>query len=131
PLLPSYRAGKYGDWTCEPTGEQGFSAGYFLPTTKQYPGWMFKKNGKIWMSLTRMETESHLPHIAAATGHTVVAGLGMGFYLYNILRKPDVTKVTVLEKDSRVVRLLDKVSNWRKWNGIEKLNLVMTDATVY
>jgi len=132
PHLPAYKAGKHGNWSCQPTPVMKYlTAGYFLPHRTQPRGWMFKRNGNVWMSLTKMETESQLPMIAAAKGHTVIAGLGMGFVLYNILVKPEVTKVTLLEIDREVVALMDYVSDWRSWPGREKLTLVMGDAKAF
>lgn len=131
PELPTYKAGSFGQWRSERTPPLKYVPGYFMTAPEQQPGWRFSRGKKIWMSLTRMEVESHMPHIAAATGHTVIAGLGMGFMLYNVLLKPEVTKVTVIEKDREVIALMDKVSNWRKWSGHEKVNLVIGDATTY
>lgn len=132
PELPKYKAGKFGRWSSEATPRLAHTAGYFIPHKLQPPGWMFKHNDTIWMSLTRMEIESHMPHIAAAHGHTVIAGLGMGFVLYNVLKKPEVTKVTLLEKDREVVGLMNKVTRWHSWPGAkQKLKLVVGDATAY
>lgn len=126
PQLPKYRAGQHGVWRCERTRKlDGWTTGYFRLHPVQEPGWMIKKRNTIWMSLAAMERESQMPHIAAASGHVVVAGLGMGFVTYNIARKPDVTKVTVLERDRRVVELMDRISNWRSWPKVE---LVIGDA---
>lgn len=129
PKIPSYQKGSYGSWKCKPTPTLRDSIGYFLPHAEQAPGWMITRNGAIWMSLTKMETESHMPHIAAAHGHVVICGLGMGFVLYNMLRKYEVTKVTVIEKDFEVGKLMDHVSNWGHWEGRDKLNIRIQDAT--
>lgn len=130
PKIPAYRAGSVGKWRCRPTPKMDhLTTGYFLAHKVQAPGWMFTRSGTIWMSLTKMEIESQMHHIAAAHGHTVIAGLGMGFVLFNILAKPEVTKVTLLEIDPEVVALMDRVTDWRKWPGVEKLTIVMGDAT--
>jgi hypothetical protein len=104
------------------------TTGYFRLHETQEAGWMIKKRGTIWMSLAAMERESHMPHIAAAKGHVVVAGLGMGFVTYNLSRKPEVTKVTVVERAAAVVALMDRISNWRSWPKIE---LVVGDALTW
>ena len=131
PLIPPYRAGRFGRWTSKRTPELGSSAGYFVPHKSQSRGWMFQRDGETWMSLTRMEVESHMPHLAAMRGHVVIAGLGMGFALYNALANPAVTRVTVLESDPDVPRLLDRASSWRRWPGRDRLRIVMGDATEY
>jgi len=81
-----------------------------------------------WMSLTPMELESNMPHIAAARGTVVVAGLGMGFFVYNILRKPEVTRVVVLEKDANLVTLFIKTIRRNHWRHLDKFELVLGDA---
>jgi hypothetical protein len=132
PRIPAYQKGAYKRWACLPTPRMSrHTAGYFFLHRTQPRGWMFKKDGVIWMSLTAMETESQTPMIAAAQGHTVIAGLGMGFVLYNIAAKPEVTRVTLLELDPDVVALMDRVTSWRHWPGSEKVTLVMGDATQY
>jgi hypothetical protein len=132
PELPDYKPGNLGRWACLPTPSLTRpTTGYFLPHQRQAPGWMFTRSQKIWMSLTQMEIESQAPMIAAAYGHTVIAGLGMGFALYNIAKKPEVTRVTLLEIDTEVIGLLDKVSDWRNWPGTDKVELLIGDARVY
>lgn len=132
PELPEYRAGSVGPWSIGRTPAMKMTAGYFLPAVNQPRGWVIKYEGKnVWMSLTRMEIESHMPHLAAAHGHTVVMGLGMGFALYNIAKNPRVTKVTLVEKSLDIVRLLDKTTKWRQWPGSEKVELVIADALGY
>jgi hypothetical protein len=124
--LPAYRAGRHRNWTCERVPAFAkLSPGYFRLHRYQPPGWMIKRKNVIWMSLTAMEQESHMPHVAVATGHVVVAGLGMGMVTYNLARKPEVLSVTVVEKDPSVVALMDKISDWRSW---PKVTLVRGDA---
>lgn len=129
PELPRYRAGQYGAWSCKRTPKLNrTTTGYFRFHRTQQSGWMITKNRTIWMSLAAMECESHMPHIAAARGHVVVAGLGMGFVTFNIMRKPEVTKVTVLERDREVIKLMDQITDWRSWPKVE---LVEGDALAY
>lgn len=131
PLVPAYRAGRFGRWTSSRTPAIPNSAGYFIPHRTQPAGWMFQRDGATWMSLTRMEIESHMPHLAAMRGRVVIAGLGMGFALFNALWNPAVTHVTVLESDPDVPRLLDRASDWQSWPDCGKVRLVMGDATEY
>jgi hypothetical protein len=44
---------------------------------------------RTWMSSARDEVDSQTPHVAAAFGHTVLMGAGMGIALFNLLSKPD------------------------------------------
>jgi len=135
PLVPDYKRVSIGRWKCEPTPEGTRIMGYFRPHNYAPSGWMFTQkvdnNWLKWMSLTPMELESHMPHIAAARGTVVVAGLGMGFYVYNIIRNPKVTRVVVLEKDKAVVNLWKRAINPEEWHGFRKVELVMGDALDY
>jgi hypothetical protein len=114
---------------------KGAMPGYYTPDVFKgsVPALKRREHGKdiVWMSLTLMERESHMPHIEAATGHVLVMGLGMGMYLYNIIRKPDVTKVTVLERDPQVLQLLQQASDYLTWPGIEKVTVVTADALTW
>jgi len=135
PLIPTYQRRSIGKWKCEPTPDGHRIMGYWRPHNYVPPGWMFlqklKNNWIVWMSTTPMELESHMPHIAAAKGTVVVAGLGMGFYLYNILRKPEVTRVIVLEKDKSVGRLFAHSIRIPDWHGFDKADIVFGDALDY
>jgi hypothetical protein len=132
--VPTYKEGKFGRWTMGKT--HGMMPGYFTMSLKTNDTWALKHRERfkgemtdvVWMSITPMEQESHMLHIAAAHGHTVVMGLGMGMYLYNIIQKEEVRQVTVIEKDSQVIELLPKVSDFDNWPGIEKVRVVNADA---
>jgi hypothetical protein len=62
-----------------------------------------ERNGNTWMSITPMELESHITHVLEATGDVLVGGLGMGYYITQIVSKPDVKSVIVIEKDMEVI----------------------------
>jgi spermidine synthase len=64
------------------------------------------RDGSIVMSDTPDEIRDHLPAIRKASGRCLVAGLGLGMVALAMLRKPEVEKVTVLEVDPDVVRLV-------------------------
>jgi hypothetical protein len=84
-----------------------------------------------WMSTARNEIESQAPHVAAAYGHVVVMGAGMGVALYNILGKPEVTRVTQIERDPRVIDLLHQAASFEEWPGSDKLEIQIVDAFDY
>lgn len=83
---------------------------------------------RLWMSLSPLELESHALHIAAAHGKVLVAGLGMGMYLFNILRKPEVTEVHVLESDPSVILAFFQFAKPETWEGWEKVSIHCCDA---
>lgn len=58
---------------------------------------------KTWMSLTPWEMWTCRPGVQAATGHVVLAGLGMGWMLSEIVKKPTVKSVTVVEKNESLM----------------------------
>ena len=60
----------------------------------------------VVMSDTRMEALTNKPCISAAKGRVLVHGLGMGFLLENILRKPEVSYVRVIEIDPDLITLV-------------------------
>lgn len=60
----------------------------------------------LMMTDTPMERRSNLEVIRRARGHVLVAGLGLGMILHPILKTPEVTRVTVVEKYGDVIRLV-------------------------
>ena len=86
---------------------------------------------QTWMSNARDEVDSQTPHIAAASGHTVLMGAGMGIALYNMLSRTDVTRVTLVERDSLVIDLLRQSTDFERWPGIGKLRIEIADALAY
>ncbi len=56
-----------------------------------------------WMSFTPMEFFSLRPGTKLAKGHTIVAGLGMGYQLEQVCKKRSVTKVTLIELEQELV----------------------------
>lgn len=57
----------------------------------------------IWMSIVPMELWTQASGIQASTGHVVLGGLGMGWLLRQIAKKPTVKKITVIEKDKGIL----------------------------
>lgn len=59
--------------------------------------------GSVWMSFTPLEFFTLRPGTKLARGHTIVAGLGMGYQLEQVCKKKSVTKVTLIEIDQELV----------------------------
>lgn len=59
--------------------------------------------GTLFMSLSRMEIESHFMPIHLANGIVGVGGLGLGYYVKSILDKDSVKSVTVYETNKDVI----------------------------
>ena len=131
--LPPYKIGTFGRWQVRRT-KPHIAAGFYLPREMNGLGYaLFRKErgqwGRHpWMSFTKMEEQSHMAHIYSAHGVCVVAGLGMGMYLYNIIAKHEVTSVIVIEKDQHVIDLFLAVAEPEKWPGWDKVKIVCADV---
>lgn len=64
-----------------------------------------QKDGDVWMSLAPLEIESQVIAVAAASGHVVIMGLGMGWVAAECACRAEVTAVTVVERDPDVIAL--------------------------
>ena len=107
--LPHYRDGSWGEWSMSVM---------LLPAARGYWGTTYATLGcavlsgpvrgdsATWMSIVPMEIESQEIGIAAASGHTVVLGLGMGWAAANVALNPAVDRVTVVERDADVIAMI-------------------------
>lgn len=66
------------------------------------------RNGYTIMSNTPAEVNDHIKFIRAAKGKVLIAGLGLGMVLQEVLKKDSVTKVTVVEISKDVINLVAK-----------------------
>jgi len=128
--VPEYKVGRYGKWVLDKS-EPALIHGYFTGLQPAKHNYRLKNGNTVWMSLTPMELESQSHHALNAYGHTVVMGLGMGVLLYNILGREQITKVTVVERDPNVLKLLYRITNSIQWQGWEKVNVVIADAKTW
>jgi hypothetical protein len=128
--IPTYRPAALETWALQKC-EHIMQMGYFQDWRGQSDIYALLHNGESWMSTALDELESQAPHVSAAKGHVVIMGAGMGVALYNILAKPDVTHVTVVEHDLRVIHLLRQATDIDSWVGIEKLGIEIVDAFDY
>lgn len=128
--VPPYKAGRFGNWRGEwQKNVSPIIRGYFAPLQAFGSNFALSRNGQTWMSTTPMERESQWRHVLAARGHVVIAGLGMGWLVANAARKPEVTAVTVLERDPEVIALFPKILP--RYAGMEKVKIVNTDALAW
>ena len=65
-----------------------------------------KVGGVLMMSDTPLERRDHIKFIRAAHGNVLINGLGLGCCVKEILAKPEVTNVTVVEKSIDVINLV-------------------------
>lgn len=107
--VPTYRTGRVGVWELKHQ-IQPVLRGYFRGLQTCADNYLLIREGRVWMSLSPVETESLAPHVARMRGHVVIAGLGMGLALYNALLRPDVRRVTVLEREPEVISLFETIT---------------------
>lgn len=62
--------------------------------------------GECVMHDTPEELQTHLGFMLRARGHVLITGLGLGCVLRGCLANPAVTKITVIERDEDVIRLV-------------------------
>ena len=70
--------------------------------------WKLTRGGTIVMSNTPAEIRDHIKFIQEAQGKVLIAGLGLGMVLQEVLKKDTVTKVTVVELSQDVINLVGK-----------------------
>jgi hypothetical protein len=63
-------------------------------------------NNELMMSDTPMERQSNLNFVRNANGRILIAGLGLGMIIHNILQRPEVQEVIVIEKYQDVIDLV-------------------------
>ena len=62
--------------------------------------------GRTMMSDTRHEKITNYGVVRQARGNVLIAGLGIGMILHPILKKPEVSHITVLEKEQDVIDIV-------------------------
>lgn len=80
-----------------------------------------KINGSLYMSDTQMEKRSNRGFVANANGNVLIAGLGIGLIIAPLLKRENVTKITVIEKYQDVIDLV--APNFKS----EKLEIICAD----
>jgi len=113
-------------------------------------GWLFHMTdgkyvrlhlyGELVMSDTQMERRSNSDFVYVSHGRVLIAGLGIGLVLKNILPKKEVTEIVVIEKyqdvidlvapkftDPRIRIICADIFDWRPQKG-EKFNVIYFDV---
>lgn len=98
--------------------------GYVLPGT--YTRLM--RGNTIVMSDTSDEMADHYRFVKAANGDVLVAGLGIGMVLYNLLEKQTVLHVDVLELSEEVISL---VGPWFMERYPARVSIIHANALEY
>lgn len=85
-----------------PDGREIPRLGYF-DRAVSYPAVL--EDGREWMTVTPNEIATMEEAVRCARGHVVAMGLGLGYFAFCASEKPDVTRVTVVERDPDVIAL--------------------------
>lgn len=88
------------------------------------------ENGVEWMAIKPNEIETMKRPIANAHGGVLVCGLGLGYYAYMTSNKSSVNKITIVERDERVISLFSKYI-LPQFENKEKISIVKADALEY
>ena len=69
----------------------------------EYPAVL--EGGREWMTVTPNEIATMEEAVQHARGHVVAMGLGLGYFAFRASEKPEVSRVTVVERDPDVIAL--------------------------
>ncbi|RPJ26495.1 MAG: hypothetical protein EHM33_11405 [Chloroflexi bacterium] len=125
--IPEYREMTLGGWRLKKF-ELIPQRGYFQDWHGEGEMFALLEGEKAWMSTAWDEVDSQAPHVAAGGGHVVLMGAGMGVALFNLLAKPEVQQVTLVEREPLVLDILEQSTGMSSWRGIEKLHVALVDA---
>lgn len=85
------------------------------------------ENGREWMTLMPNETLTTLPSVDKCKGKVLTFGLGLGYFTYMASIKPEVSSVTVVERDESVIKMF-KEHILPQFPNKDKINIVHSDA---
>lgn len=101
--------------------------GYFK---KPFSYLALTEGNDVWMSLNPNEIETMKPFIAAAKGHVLVLGLGMGYVPFMMGLKNEVKKITIVEKDPDIIALFNNLI-FPHFMNKTKIEIIKDDAINY
>ncbi len=67
-----------------------------------------KENDVTWMSVTPHEINTMKDSIAKAKGHVITLGLGLGYYAFMVSNKKEVSKITIIEANQKIIDIFKK-----------------------
>ena len=88
------------------------------------------EDGRPWMTVTPNEINTIRPAIRESRGKVLTYGLGLGYYAFHSLLKPEVTSVTVVEKSPHVIEVFRRLL-LPHFPHPEKLRILQADAFEY
>lgn len=109
------KSGESGEWklkrfTVTPYGAKLHNIGEILSGRNRFiwagEFWGLFHRGAVIMSNTPAEISDHRSFIDKASGKVLIGGLGLGMVVKYLLEKSSITKITVVEKSSDVIKLV-------------------------
>ncbi len=88
------------------------------------------ENGIEWMTVTPNEIETMKEPIRRARGRVLTLGLGLGYYAFHASQKEEVSSVTVIERDEKVISLFE-AHILPKFPHKEKIKVLHCDALAF
>ena len=88
------------------------------------------QNGRMWMSVSPNEINTMQHNIAYARGKVVTFGLGLGYFAYMCSLKSEVTSITIIEKNEKVIELFNKYI-LPQFEAKDKITIIKADAYEY
>lgn len=94
---------------------------------ERFPFFAVTEKDVVWMSIIPHEINTMKEPIKNANGNVLVLGLGLGYYVFNIALKKEVTSITIVENDKRIINLFNKYL-LPKFPHQEKISIIYGDA---
>lgn len=136
-FMPSYQPREGANWFLSVSplnlGAGYWSGGVLIQNMAVLARKEADGRSSTWMSLSVREVESQELGCRAAVGDTVVMGLGMGWAAANTALRPEVTRVTVVERDPEVIGLIDELGIFAQLppEAAAKISVIEGDALSY
>jgi hypothetical protein len=88
------------------------------------------QNDRMWMSVSPNEINTMQYNIAYARGKVLTFGLGLGYFAYMCSLKSEVTSITIVEKNEKVIELVNKYI-LPQFEFKDKITIIKADAYDY
>lgn len=83
-----------------------------------------------WMTLTPVDMDTCQDAIRSARGKCITFGLGLGYYIFMVSNRPEVSSITVVERSADVIQLFETVL-LPQFPNRNKVRIVQDDAFHY
>ena len=123
-LLPAGR--RLDLWQGQKRGKVCFTTDVVIPTLVKWP---IPNDHVVWMSYTPAEVLAMRQGVKLAKGRCVVGGLGLGYFLEQILQKPSVKEVVVIEISAELLDWYGReLVSWLEYGYKKPIQLICGDA---